>query len=583
MTSSARRCAPRPEPTVSMGHFLRALQANWWVVALAALLGAAVAVGAAQVRNAGIESRFEAVAPVSVLRLPDEEDETFGQRLASIEAQARSVLNAELVNDPSASVEADRVLGVLRFVAVSQTAEEAMNAAIGLRALYVSARPTETAEEQLVPLLEALADEIALVESSLFALQGEQTDPVVEARRGALRAELDRAAQQAVSLGAQLLNPALDETERSALEQELVTVDALIRSVGAQLAALPTANAEVTQDRLEMLVLQRRLRDLESQYIAVALRRVEAGEEGLVGAPFVIDRSSGPISPLLAALVGLVGGALIGTGTVVAAERINEPIRSEDDLPGIATVAVARRGRRARSGSNWYAGAAGDTRRAQVQALRTRVDRAMLRGGTLAVAGVDTGARDVHHLAVDLAASVAVTGRSVLLVDTHLGGGFTTTEAGSSLVEILRISEGAGSDRSAVKRMLWDRAEVAPNLMLVPAGALTTDPVDALAGLAFASVVDEARELADLVILVFPDVADPSADAVASRSDMAVLAAQSGTTQRRQIQEAISDLADLGAPVTAVALVVARSGRLRTRRGGRRTRPVRRTRGRASK
>ena len=111
-------------------------------------------------------------------------------------------------------------------------------------------------------------------------------------------------------------------------------------------------------------------------------------------------------------------------------------------------------------------------------------------------------------------------------------------------------------DRSAIKSLLWDRPQMAPNLMVVPAGTMVGDPVDALAGLAFAAVVDEARDLVDLVVLATGDVADPMSEAVAGRTRLAVLAAQKDRTRKKDLMAGAASLEQLGVSVAAVALLV---------------------------
>ncbi|MGA7269920.1 MAG: Wzz/FepE/Etk N-terminal domain-containing protein, partial [Acidimicrobiia bacterium] len=65
---------------MSLRRVFRVLTAQWWVVALVAVLGAGIAVGAAEWRNRTITPQFEATAPVAVLRLSDESDDRFNRR-----------------------------------------------------------------------------------------------------------------------------------------------------------------------------------------------------------------------------------------------------------------------------------------------------------------------------------------------------------------------------------------------------------------------------------------------------------------------------------------------------------------------
>jgi hypothetical protein len=164
----------------------------------------------------------------------------------------------------------------------------------------------------------------------------------------------------------------------------------------------------------------------------------------------------------------------------------------------------------------------------------------------------------VFDVADDLASSVAVTGRTVLLVDTRVAGESPglLEGAGATLAEILSSQEGPVPDRSAIKRLLWDRSQIAPNLMVISAGSVHDDPVDALAGVNFGAVVEEARDLVDLVFLATGDVADPMSEAVAGRARLAVIAAQKDRTRKRDLLAGTASLEQLGVSVAAVALMV---------------------------
>ncbi len=541
---------------------LRALKTRWWVVVLMALLGAGVALGAAELRNRGLEPVFEAVAPMSVLRLPEEKDAPFNRRVETVVAQARSI-TAERLRDANLNITTGESAGAVQFVATAPTSEAALQAARDLREYYLEARPASTAQDQLAPVLDALATEISLVEQELALLSGTGvTDPVTDAERAAILAQLQSAAQEAAALNSQLLDPALEAGERTDLENRLTAVDAVLESIDDRLAELPpaTVTSGDTRTRLQRMVLEQRLRSLESQYVSAALREVEVGSEGLVGEPFVVDQTAPEISPVLVAIVGLMGGILLGGIAVAANDRIRLPVRSPDDVPEMALTEVDKRPRRHVSGPGWYAEAGGEHRRTHIQTLRAQLERFLERDAVLVVAGVGAAPPDVYDLAADLAASAAATGRTVLLVDTLFGEDLAPgSDVGSSLSDMLRTSGGEHPDRSDIKRSLWDRTEIASNLLSVPAGPVSVDIVDALAGVAFAMVVEEAREVVDVVIVSAPNVGTAAADAVASRTRAGVLVAEKDRTSIRDLTLAASHLGQLGVRVAATALLSRRS------------------------
>ena len=553
-----------------MPRTFQVLRTRWLVVAAVAMLGAGAAFLAAQLRNRQLEPSFLAVAPISVLRLEGEQDGRYVRRLETALAQAEEAV-AEGLADEGLSITSDPTDGTIRFQAIAATPGEALAAARGLRAAYLNSRPTDTAQGQLAPVLEALATDIAVVEADLEELNRVGSNEVAEVQREAFRSQLETATKDLVTIEARLLDAGLTNEQRVELEGQKAAAEATVAAIGPLLERLPASSESIadTQSRLEAMVLLRRLRDLESQYVSAALQQSEGETEGLVGVPFVIEQTRAPVSPYLSVIAGLVAGAFLGVMGIMASDRFSDPVRTVDDVPGLTAIRVSRRPRRLAGSVDWYQTARGNARRIDIQALRARIDRLVGRGKIVLLAGVDSAARDVMDVAVDLASAVAVTGRTVLFLDTRIGESSTGPweEAGISLAEILGAQDPSGPDRSAIKTLLWDRTPVSPNLMVVPAGTLAEDPVDALAGMAFATVVEEARDLVDLVILAAGDVGDPTSEAVAGRARLAVLAAQKDRTRKKDLLAGAASVEQLGVSVAAVALLVGRPSGRQSRRG----------------
>ena len=547
---------------MSAPRSLQVLRSRWWVVLALALVGAGVALLAAQLRNSGLEPRFEGVAPISVLRLDQESDGNYARRLATAVAQAEAAVTAELV-DERLSVTANTTDGAIEFAATAPSPDEAVATALSLRASYINSRPADTAEDQLAPVLETLATEIAVVEADLADLNQLGADEVAEVQRAALTAQLEVATKDLVTVQARLLDPGLTAEQREELDAQESSAEATITAIGPLLESLPASSETIadTQTRLKAMVLQRRLRDLESQYVSAALRQPEGGTEGLVGVPFVVEQTVDPVSLLLSVLVGLAAGAFLGGVTVIGSDRVSDPVRTVDDVPGLTAIRVSRRPRKLAGSVGWYDTAEGHVRRVDIQALRARIDRLAGRGKVVLIAGVAASSRDVADVAVDLASAIAVTGRTVLFVDTRVveASPGPWEGAGTNLAEILSAQDGTVPDRWTIKRLLWDRPQVSPNLMAVPAGSVADDPVDALAGRNFAAVVEEARDLVDLVILATGDIAEPISEAVAGRARLAILAAQKDRTRRKDLMAGAASLEQLGVSVAAVALLVGSS------------------------
>ena len=539
-------------------RLLRVLRTRWWLVVLIALLGAGVALGAAEYRNRGLVPIYEAKAPISVIRLANENDEAFSRRLNTVAAQARSALTNELPD--GAGVEADAGTGRVLFVAMASDAIEAEEAAEALRAEYLAFRPADTPEDQLAPVLEALAEDITLLAEQLAGLQGSNVDPIVEAERTAIRAQIDAAAVELVSINVQLLDPNLPEAERIDLETQLVDTEAVIASLGARLEQLPSVSGSIseTQRRLDASVVEQQLRTLESQYIATALRRSDDTNEGLVGDTNTTDESEERTSITMAALVGLIAGGLIGTLGILATEKLRQPVRAPDDVPGLTMIKVSHRPRRQAGTPLWYQSAVGEGRRTEIQALRARLEQSTERGSVVLVGAVSDSQVEAQDLAIDLASAIAVTGRAVLFVEILTGDGPRRPlwpQAGPTLGEMLQARHGHLPDRAAIKRLMWDRSEVAPNLIVVPAGTIDQDPVDALAGTAFAIVIEEAQELVDVVILSTGRISNPDSEAVLGRANVAVLVAHRERTRVNELVAAMKSVERTGTRLGPVALL----------------------------
>lgn len=542
---------------------------------LMALLGAAVALGVAAWRNRNIEPLFEAVAPVSVLRLEDEPEERFERRVETVVSQARSTVASQLA-DPDLQVSRGEAGGVVEFTAVAAESGAALGSASDLRSAYLDARPSGTGEQQLAPILDALAAEITVVEAELRELRGSAAtgDVVIEAERQALQAQITSAAQEAVSLRAQLLDPSLTDEERNTADTRLEIVEGILESIGPQLAdlPLPERTQQDTASRLNAMVLERRLRDLESRYVATALRGAEVGNEGLVGEAFVVDRTGDELSPLVAAVAGLAAGALFGTVGIVAGDRIGRPIRTVDDVAGIPLIPV-QKAARAGSSFGWYESAPRDPRRVDIQSVRAHVDQVVQRGGLVVVGGTEPSTtRDAHDLAVDLSSSFAATGKSVLYIDADFDHALEVPDSGSSLGELIRSQASSLPDRSDVKSLLLDRPEVIPGLRVVTAGSAAGDPIDWLAGPAFDVIVDEARQVADVVVLSGSSFGTPAGETLASSASLAILAAQKDKTRGSDLMATVSRLRDLGVSAFLGALLGARTPGVGRLSKGRRSR-----------
>ena len=143
-------------------------------------------------------------------------------------------------------------------------------------------------------------------------------------------------------------------------------------------AANPAAEGSDDAKKLDLLVIDQQILDLESQYIETALTLEELSGGGtssvVSNRTETINVTSIPTSPARAAILGLTLGVLLAAAAVVAIDRFRRPVfGNEDDLaiPIIATVDPARPA--AGPVDPWYA-TTNSRRRGDVQALRVALD-----------------------------------------------------------------------------------------------------------------------------------------------------------------------------------------------------------------
>ena len=141
------------------------------------------------------------------------------------------------------------------------------------------------------------------------------------------------------------------------------------------------------------------------------------------------------------------------------------------------------------------------------------------------------------------------------MIDANFDNQTASIGSEATLADILASQDDSVPDPPQIKHLLDERAEVTTNFLVVPAGSIATDPVDALASAAFKQIVLEAAELADVVILSAPAVGTPGGDAIAIHSRVALLVAERKRTREEEVLESVGHLEDANVKVAAVALI----------------------------
>jgi capsular exopolysaccharide synthesis family protein len=158
----------------------------------------------------------------------------------------------------------------------------------------------------------------------------------------------------------------------------------------------------------------------------------------------------------------------------------------------------------------------------------------------------------------ELAAAMAATGRSVLLVDSDL-----RTESGVRTLTGVPRSPGLtgvvgtqASPDEAIERWALGRCDV------LPSGRLPSRPADVLGSAAFGGLLDGLRKRYDAILLDSPPAATfADAGALAARADLVIVVARYGVTSMDELAAALGPLQSGPARIAGAVLMAVPSFR----------------------
>jgi Mrp family chromosome partitioning ATPase len=216
----------------------------------------------------------------------------------------------------------------------------------------------------------------------------------------------------------------------------------------------------------------------------------------------------------------------------------------------------------------WYLAAGGHARKTGIQRLRIGLESALRsqEAAAVALSGLDTSAPAVHALAADLAAGIALSDRSVLLIDLDFDhpSGLPEFGSGTTVANILpELDEDMEDGVSRIKRVLNEQPEVLPGLRGMRAGDGLEDPADALTGWRMQELLDQARGSADVVIVVGPEPHHPTSQELSHRVDGVILVCTAGKTTLPKIEQTVRELERRRASLLGIVLTKPSGGLLR--------------------
>lgn len=557
---------------MELSRLIRLARARWWLFAIIAGIGLVAGVVLTQLRNDRIEPQFEAFANV-LFTFENDDDRQRGLQglVASAEEQAEEA-NADLLG-PLALIRVDpEDNGALQFIGRAREAETAEATASELRENYLSfaSDQLQGQENASVAELAALDVQLARIEADLneidqlLAVDTSNEDSeraLLAADLAALEAERRQLLLEKI-LGPDNPPQATEIRTIEDVDADLVVIEDAIQGFRELIAGIPEAPPEQLNEST------RRRAILTDQYAQLLDRYTEIIVSPDVPVPFTIGRSDvldntpQPSSPVLNGLLGLLLGAAAALGIVIVADRVRRSVWAGSDLTTVPLLGeIPARGPLRVAGQLWYELGGPPQRKRAVQAMRVTIESGV--GGSRSVlgfSGIGAPALDVHSLAADFAMSLVTSGNRVLLVDADFAAPSDLAEfdgQGPTFSEVLQHRmDDEESFRSFVKRSITEPAEIRPGLVSMRVGEGLSDPADALASRRLSIMLQEARGIFDMTVIVTGEARDTTSQTVLNRTDNVIFCIRPGRAGATTVESLHAQLNTFGVGVMGAALVL---------------------------
>lgn len=557
------------------------IKARWWVLLGAAILAVVISGRLAEYRNDNMP-QFEAVSSVTFIEDPQAlEREDFETYLESEFARAQDVNSSLLDETPGsfipwllAEIDLETDQNQIQFIGRAYTQDEANQLSSSMRDAFLDASTIGAGVERTTSELEALTAQIQDLRRETIEAQAAvpptEEELAQENQRLALENQILALENHYGTLTVELMNPVLRTAE--AIQSEMGrTLAELDRIRAAHATFPPPPDPALRAESEEILLKQLELQNLETRWqnLYISQRELEAlaTVTEVDPQPVTLDAAS-PRSNQMLALAGALVAAMVG---LIAVDRGRGIMWSandlEDDGPNVLVEMPPRdlKTFKRPNANPWYLATTGGRRKAAIQMLRSQLDDN--RNSIIAFQGTGVTHHDIRELASDAAVAMAVSGRTVLLIDASFDMNNQLVEfepdTGPTLVRLLTTPHSEREDIvSEYKQDLLLRPEGPNSLRTLRSGAGDLEAADALAGYRFELLLEVAREMFDLVIVSGGELGEAASHVLAQRVDSVVLVASAGHTQTRALEAADRDFATSKARLRGVVLVRRRRNRV---------------------
>lgn len=438
------------------------------------------------------------------------------------------------------------------------------------------------------PLITMLQNQLATLEVELAGLLREFTPrhPSVTSTRAkiqALKQRLEAEMADSMRVGTYGVDPVYQQLiqEVARAEMAMVGLDERERALNAVIADYARMMQGVPARETELAGLTRTVKEAEAVYLLLSEKYQDAriAETSIGSAIRVVDPARVPEDPVkprrrLNTLLGAVLGLMLGAVAAFVVEQLDDTVKSVDEVERVLGAPVLgaiplldgaapgnARGEARQRASPLPILDPSDRRSPAAEAyraLRTHVLFSMpdVQRKCLLVTSALQG-EGKSTIAANLALAIARTDRQVWLVDGDLRRSTLDRmfpEADSPGLASFLAGQAESGD--IVK------AAPAPNLWFVAAGPTVPNPAELLGARRMATLMDEARAKADVVVMDSPPVLPVTdAEVAGAQADGALLVVKAGQTERRALAHARQRLERVGVRVIGAVLNCVPAGR----------------------
>ncbi len=555
---------------MDLSRLRRMVRARWWLVAVLAILGFVIALAVTNLQNDNIEPRYSATATIEFIAAESEEDSGGGNSrgggspaaspaagLVETATEVAEEVNATLLENPSVQLVSSPERGTLAFRAVEASPETAEQIVLEMRDNYVAVDPTRVDVEAEISRLIAEAEAIQVRLAELEPPPPPEPTPIsleLEVQLGILQTQIDATNGDLDELVNEL-EDLRDEDEPD--EDEVAALEAQIAELSDELVALKLELAQITPpepeeiefelstaEELEQSALNARLEAIGQQYQEF----IDAGEStnSITLLDIVVeDETPAPTDRTLAALIGLLGGAIAGLVAIIFADRVQGTVWTPTDLEPMPVLAEAPQhaSRFALSPRRYEA-----VRAKGVQSVRSAILGLFHASGpvTIGFTGLGTADESVSGLVLEVAQSLAGVGRSVLLVDGQIGGMPDFRDqlsGGTTLADLVADHADDQMLDHHVGQVLDGCVSLGQNLCVLPGDPRTVDAVDTLASKSFRALTEQALDRYDIVIVVGPSALSPFAYVMAGLVSAYIVVSTVGRTRQAHVDQLVKQFA----------------------------------------